>query len=38
MDLCNQKFGEWTALYSIKKDKRIYWHCKCSCGNERDVL
>lgn len=38
MDLTNQKFGEWTALYSTKKNKRIYWHCRCDCGVERDVL
>lgn len=38
MDLTNKSFGSWIALYPIKKDKRIYWHCKCSCGVERDVL
>ena len=38
MDLTNKKFGEWLALYSLKKNGRIYWHCKCDCGEERDVL
>ena len=38
MDLTNKNFGSWIALYPVKKDARIYWHCKCSCGIERDVL
>lgn len=38
MDLTNKRFEKWVALYPIKKDKRIYWHCKCDCGNEKDVL
>lgn len=38
MDLSNQNFGNWKALYPLKKEKRIYWHCKCICGEERDVL
>ena len=38
MDLYNKKFGTWTAIEPIKKNKRIYWHCKCDCGIERDVL
>lgn len=37
-DLVNQHFGEWTVLsYAYKKNYRDYWHCKCSCGNEKDV-
>lgn len=41
VDITNQKFGMWTVLY--KTDKRnstgvIYWHCRCECGNEKDVL
>lgn len=41
IDLTNQIFGKWTVLY--KTDKRsvnggIYWHCKCECGQEKDVL
>lgn len=38
MDLYNKQFGEWTAINPIKKNGRIYWHCKCTCGNEREVL
>ena len=41
IDITGQKFGKWTVLY--KTDKRnaggvIYWHCKCECGREKDVL
>lgn len=41
IDLTGQRFGRWTVLY--KSDKRnaggaIYWHCKCDCGIEKDVL
>ena len=41
VDLLNQVFGKWTVLY--KTDRRsinggIYWHCKCECGTEKDVL
>lgn len=41
IDICGQVFGKWTVLY--KTDKRntggvIYWHCKCECGTEKDVL
>lgn len=37
-DLSNQKFGEWTVLYQAKsKNNHSYWHCRCSCGKEKDV-
>ena len=41
IDLTGQRFGRWIVLY--KSDKRnaggaIYWHCKCDCGIEKDVL
>ena len=41
IDIVNQTFGYWHVMY--KTDKRgaggsIYWHCKCKCGIERDVL
>ena len=41
IDLTGQIFGKWTVL--SKSEKRscnggIYWHCKCECGNEKDVL
>lgn len=40
-DITGQDFGFWHVLY--KTDKRgtggiIYWHCRCKCGVERDVL
>lgn len=41
IDLTNQKFGKWTVLYKTEKRNTagiIYWHCKCECGREKDVL
>jgi hypothetical protein len=41
IDLSNQIFGKWTVLYKSKKrsaNGSIYWHCKCECGREKDVL
>ena len=41
IDLTGQKFGRWTVLYlSDKKNTEgtLYWHCRCDCGIERDVL
>lgn len=37
-DLTNYKFGKLTALYPIKIKGKRYWHCKCDCGNECDIL
>ena len=40
IDLTGQRFGKLTALYPIKTkkgDKQPYWHCKCDCGNEKDI-
>ena len=37
------KIGEWTLMYSLPykrkepSNKRLQWHCKCSCGKEEDV-
>lgn len=38
-DLANKKFGMLTPLYIIGTNKYHYniWHCKCDCGNEKDV-
>lgn len=41
IDITGKTFGKWTVLY--KTDKRnaggvIYWHCRCECGKEKDVL
>lgn len=29
-----------TVLYELteRRNKKIYWHCKCECGNECDVM
>lgn len=39
IDLTNQKFGRLTVLYEVpkRKNNNIYWHCKCECGNEKDI-
>lgn len=40
-DITGQKFGKWTVLYKTNKRNAggiIYWHCRCECGVERDVL
>lgn len=39
-DLTNQQFGRWTVLNITdkkSKNRSIYWHCRCECGNEKDV-
>lgn len=39
-DISGQTFGRLTAEYPIeRRDKKgsIYWHCRCSCGDEIDV-
>lgn len=35
-DLTNKQFGNWLVLY--KSSKPNYWHCRCKCGEERDVF
>lgn len=37
LDLTGKKFGQLTALYSEKRNKKIYWICKCDCGNTTAV-
>ena len=39
-DLTGQKFGKLTVLKELpeRKNKHIYQHCKCECGNETDVM
>ena len=34
-NLKDRVFGEWKVLYYVGDHK---WHCRCSCGTERDVL
>lgn len=41
IDLTGQDFGLWHVLYKTEKrgaNGSIYWHCKCQCGREKDVL
>lgn len=41
IDLQGQVFGKWTVLYKSEKRNSggvIYWHCRCECGKEKDVL
>ena len=39
-DLTGQKIGRWTVQYKTEqrtKKRGVIWHCKCECGNEKDV-
>lgn len=41
INLIGQVFGKWTVINKSEKRSRnggIYWHCKCDCGKEKDVL
>ena len=38
--MIGKRFGRWTIMYPLKKRtkrREKVWHCKCDCGNERDV-
>lgn len=39
-DITGQRFGKLVALYELpeKRNGRWYWHCKCDCGNEKDIM
>lgn len=40
IDLTGQRFGRWTVMSITDKrtkNRTIIWHCKCDCGNEKDV-
>lgn len=39
INLINQRFGRWTVLKECeeRKNKSIYWYCRCDCGVERNV-
>lgn len=39
-DLTGQRFGRLTVICRSEKSNggKVYWHCKCDCGNERDVV
>lgn len=41
IDLTGQTFGLWTVLEQSEKRGSgglIYWHCRCTCGVEREVI
>ena len=40
IDETGKQYGELTVLYRAENNKsgRAMWHCRCSCGNELDVL
>lgn len=39
IDLTGQQFGELTVIErDNSKKKKVYWKCKCSCGNYASVL
>lgn len=39
-DLTGKRYGRWTVLYQTEnkfKTRMTMWHCRCDCGNERDI-
>lgn len=40
IDLTGQTFGRLTVMYELleRKNGKVQWHCKCECGNEKDVI
>src|SRR3972149_10557856 len=36
-DMTGCRFDRLVALHHLRKNGRVYWHCKCDCGNECDV-
>lgn len=37
-DLTNKTFTRLYVLtYAFSKNGRAFWHCKCDCGNEKDI-
>lgn len=38
-DLTGQRFGRFKVLFrSENRNGKVYWRCKCDCGEEKDVL
>lgn len=38
VDLTNKRFGRLTVIKLVgSKNKKIFWLCKCDCGNEKEV-
>lgn len=36
-DQTGKRFGMLVAQYPLRKNGRIYYHCICDCGNEKDI-
>ena len=36
-DLTGRKFGRLTAETPIRKNGKVYWICRCECGNAKEV-
>lgn len=39
-DLSGKRFGRWTVLFQSPnkfKSRATMWHCRCDCGNEKDI-
>lgn len=43
IDLTGQRFGRLTVMYEAEPkytsggNRKVVWHCKCDCGNEKDI-
>lgn len=39
-DLSGQRFGRLVVEYKLpeKRNNRYIWHCKCDCGNEKNII
>lgn len=37
-DLTNRRFGNLLVLNFAYYKRGSYWHCRCDCGNEKDIL
>lgn len=37
-DLTGRRFGRLTVEGFAYKNRYVYWHCRCDCGNEKDVM
>jgi hypothetical protein len=38
IDLTGDMFGRWTVIGIVEGKRPVSWHCRCSCGNEAEVL
>lgn len=36
-DITGCKFGRLTPIYYVRENKKLFWICKCDCGNETKV-